>query len=150
MLIKIFQPAFFAREDTKTPLRFAAVSILVNIAASIILFQFIGYVGIAVGTVLAAWTNVGQLATRLWKQGDFAPDASLARVLPLTVMAALGMGVALWFGRAALEAPLAAALPVALATLLGLIAGGILVYFFLCQITGAARLSDLRRAMRRG
>ncbi|MBX3494344.1 MAG: lipid II flippase MurJ, partial [Parvibaculum sp.] len=62
----------------------------------------------------------------------------------------LGMGVALWFGRAALEAPLAAALPLALATLLGLIACGILVYFFLCQITGAARLSDLRRALRRG
>ncbi len=150
VLIKIFQPAFFARENTKTPLRFAAVSIVVNIAASIVLFQFIGYVGIAVGTVLAAWTNVGQLATRLWKRGDFAPDAQAARVLPLTVMAALGMGAALWFGRAALEAPLAAALPVALATLLGLIAGGALVYFFLCQVTGAATLAGLRRALRRG
>jgi putative peptidoglycan lipid II flippase len=150
VLIKIFQPAYFAREDTKTPLRFAAVSIVVNIAASILLFQFIGYVGIAVGTVLAAWTNVGQLGTRLWKRGDFAPDAQLARVLPLTVMAALGMGAALWFGRAALEAPLAATLPLALAALLGLIAGGTLVYFFLCQVTGAARLADLRRALRRG
>lgn len=150
VLIKIFQPAYFAREDTKTPLRFAAVSIVVNIVTSIVLFQFIGYVGIAVGTVLAAWTNVGQLGTRLWRRGDFAPDAQLARVLPLVVMAALGMGVSLWFGRAALEAPLAAALPLALSALLGLIAGGALVYFFLCQVTGAARLSDLRRALRRG
>ncbi|MBX3492099.1 MAG: lipid II flippase MurJ, partial [Parvibaculum sp.] len=62
----------------------------------------------------------------------------------------IGMGVTLWFGRAALEAPLAAALPLALATLLGLIAGGALVYFFLCQITGAATLAGLRRALRRG
>ncbi|MDO8837505.1 MAG: murein biosynthesis integral membrane protein MurJ [Parvibaculum sp.] len=150
VLIKIFQPAYFAREDTQTPLRFAAVSIIVNIAASIVLFQFIGYVGIAVGTVLSAWTNVGQLSFRLWRRGEFAADAALARALPLIVMAAAGMGAALWFGRDALEAPLAAALPVALATLLGLIMGGILVYFFLCQITGAARLSDLRRAFRRG
>ena len=150
VLIKIFQPAYFAREDTKTPLRFAAISIVVNIVTSIILFQFIGYVGIAVGTVLAAWVNVGQLVLRLRQRGDFAADAQLARTLPLVVLAAIGMGAALWFGLQALASFLALPLPGALATLLGLIVGGMLVYFFLCQVTGAARLSDLRRAFRRG
>ena len=46
-LIKVFQPGFYAREDTATPMRFAIVSVVVNIAASLALSQVFGHVGIA-------------------------------------------------------------------------------------------------------
>ncbi|MBC7103031.1 MAG: hypothetical protein H5U13_07380 [Parvibaculum sp.] len=39
--------------------------------------------------------------------------------------------------------------PLRFAALAALIAGGIIVYFSLCQITGAIRLADLRRAFTR-
>ena len=71
-------------------------------------------------------------------------------VLSKPWMAAAGMGVALWFGADALEAFLGDTLLVSLAALLALIGFGVVAFFFLCQITGAIRLGDLRRAFTRG
>lgn len=150
VLIKVFQPGFFAREDTKTPLRFAAISIAVNIATSIALFVPFGFAGIATGTTLAAWVNAGQLGWRLNRQGAFTPDVQLARRLPLILMGAGGMGATLWFGTDVLSPYLDDGLAISLAALMVLIGLGAIVFFFLCQITGAVRLGDLRRAFRRG
>ena len=149
VLIKVFQPAFFAREDTKTPLRFAAISIAVNIAVSLALFFPFGFAGIAAGTTVAAWTNTAQLSARLFRKGDFAPDQQLVRRLPLIVMASAGMGAALWFGADALAPFFENGLLVSIAALAALIASGVLVYGFLCEVTGASRLRDLRRAFTR-
>jgi putative peptidoglycan lipid II flippase len=150
VLIKVFQPAFFAREDTKTPLRFAAISIAVNIAVSIALFFPFGFAGIAAGTTIAAWTNTAQLSIRLFRKGDFAPDSQLARRLPLILMASAGMGAALWFGADALAPFFDMDLLTSIAALAALVAGGAIVYGFLCEVTGASRLADLRRAFTRG
>ncbi|ABS65202.1 integral membrane protein MviN [Parvibaculum lavamentivorans DS-1] len=150
VLNKVFSPAYFAREDTMTPLRFAAISIVVNIVTSFALFWYLGFIGIAIGTTLAAWVNTGQLAARLWRRKEFIVDAQLARRLPLTLMAALGMGATLWFGARALGSFFENGLLVSIGALFALIAGGALAYFFLCEITGATRLRDLRRAFTRG
>src|SRR5690606_22075386 len=123
VLIKVFQPAYFAREDTKTPLRFAAISIAVNIAVSIALFVPFGFAGIAAGTTIAAWTNTAQLSIRLFRKGEFAPDQQLARRLPLILMAAAGMGAALWFGADALAPFFENGLLVSIAALAALVAG---------------------------
>ena len=149
VLIKVFQPAFFAREDTKTPLRFAAISIAVNIVTSFALFFYFGFAGIATGTTLAAWVNAGQLGARLYARGEFAPDAVLARRLPLILLTSGGMGAVLWFGAEALTPFFEDDLLTSIGALALLIAGGVLVYFFLCQVTGAVRLGDLRRAFTR-
>ncbi|MDO9127994.1 MAG: murein biosynthesis integral membrane protein MurJ [Parvibaculum sp.] len=149
VLNKVFSPAYFAREDTMTPLRFAAISIVVNIVTSFTLFWYMGFVGIAIGTTVAAWVNTGQLGARLWRRKEFVIDAQLARRLPLTLMAAAGMGVALWFGSNALAPFFEMDLLTSIAALFALIAGGALVYFFLCQVTGAMRMGDLRRAFTR-
>ena len=58
VLIKVLQPGYFAREDTKTPMKMAGVTVLVNILISLTLFPFIGLVGIALATSIAAWVNV--------------------------------------------------------------------------------------------
>lgn len=150
VLNKIFSPGFYAREDTRTPLRLAAISIAVNIAASFFLFQFLNYVGIAIGTTLAAWINALQLGATLSRRGGFAPDAQLKRRLPLIALAAAGMGVALRLGAAHLEPHLAAGDGLRIPILTGLVLGGLVAYFMLCELTGAMRLVDLRRALSRG
>jgi putative peptidoglycan lipid II flippase len=58
VLIKVLQPGYFAREDTKSPMKMAGATVLVNIVFSLLLFPFIGHVGIAVATSIAAWVNV--------------------------------------------------------------------------------------------
>jgi len=58
VLIKVLQPGFFAREDTKSPMKMAGVTVAVNVVFSLALFPFYGHVGIAVATSIAAWVNV--------------------------------------------------------------------------------------------
>jgi putative peptidoglycan lipid II flippase len=146
---KVFSPAFFARENTWTPLKFAGASVAVNVAASFFLFQFIGFAGIAWGTTIAAWTNTIQLGFRLWRHGHFAPDAQLKQRLPLTLLASAGMGAVLWVGSLLLAPAFELHFLASVCVLAGLIGGGGLVYAGFCEFTGAARLADIRRAVRR-
>ena len=58
VLIKVLQPGYFARENTKSPMIMAGITVAVNIVVSLTLFPFIGLVGIALATSIAAWVNV--------------------------------------------------------------------------------------------
>ncbi len=63
VLVRVVAPTFYARGDTATPVRATIVSVIVNIALKIALVWGLnfGAVGIALGTALAAWVNVGML-----------------------------------------------------------------------------------------
>lgn len=149
VLNKVFSPGFYARQDTKTPLRFAAISIAVNIVSSFVLFQFFNFAGIAMGTTIAAWVNAGQLGLTLWRRGDFKPDAQLISRLPRILLAAAGMGLVL-YGGADYLAPLFELHALAsISVLAGLVMGGLVVYGLFCELTGATRFAEMRRALLR-
>ncbi|MGZ8364049.1 MAG: murein biosynthesis integral membrane protein MurJ, partial [Caulobacteraceae bacterium] len=71
VLQRILQPAFFARSDTRTPMRFSLISVGVNIALGLLLFYFIGVQGIAMATSIAAWVTVLQMGVSLHRRGDY-------------------------------------------------------------------------------
>ncbi|HET7714958.1 MAG TPA: murein biosynthesis integral membrane protein MurJ [Bauldia sp.] len=146
VLIKVFSPGFFAREDTRTPMWFAAISVAVNVAASLALFPFLAHVGIAIATSLSAWVNLALLVMVLHRRGHFAADAALKKRLPLILFAAVLMGLALtaamWLMASLLDSPsfLMRASAVGL-----LVVAGVVLFAVFCQLTGAA---DFRRAIR--
>jgi len=74
VMLKILTPAFFAREDTKTPMIFAAVSAIINVTLGVYLFFTIGFYGLALATSVAAWVNVICLAWLLLRDKSFTPD----------------------------------------------------------------------------
>lgn len=98
VLIKVFSPAYFAREDTKTPMRYAGISLTANTAGSIalfFLFRHLGWMphlGIAVATVVGGWLNAWLLWRGLKTRSHFVTDARTRRNLPRILLAALGMG----------------------------------------------------------
>jgi putative peptidoglycan lipid II flippase len=148
VMTKVFLPGFFAREDTATPMRYAGVSVAVNVVGSLILFPVLGHVGIAIATTLSGWTNAILLSASLIRRGHFRFDAALRRRGPLLLLATALMGAALYAANLAL-APLFEAGRGALthaAALAALIIIGALAYAAAAQITGAMRLSMLRRA----
>jgi putative peptidoglycan lipid II flippase len=152
VLIRVFLPGFFAREDTRTPMIYAGISAAVNIVGSLSLFFVIGHVGIAIATSLAAWTNAILLGTTLVRRGHFEPDAALRRRGALITVASGVMAVALWFGAFPLArffAPING-IPVQLGALGVLIAGGGIVYLAMAQITGAVNYRSLLRSVARG
>ena len=149
VLVKVYQPAFFAREDTVTPLKYAAVSVAVNIGFSLALFPALAHVGIALATAIAAWVNTGLLAWRLRRLGHHATDARLrGRSLRILLASAL-MGLALWLGAVGLDPWLDAGLGFKLGALLLLVFGGLAAFAGLALVTGAARLGELRSMLGR-
>jgi putative peptidoglycan lipid II flippase len=151
VLIRVFLPGFFAREDTRTPMYFAGISAMVNIAGSLILFFIIGHVGIAIATSLAAWTNALLLGTTLLRRKNFEPDANLRRRAALIALASVVMGAALWaatFPLSGLFAPAQSFLVQCLGLGL-LVAGGGIVYLAAIELTGAFSYKSLWRAVAR-
>jgi putative peptidoglycan lipid II flippase len=61
VLIKVLTPGFYARSDTKTPVRIALLAMLVNLIGNLALIGPFGHVGLALSTALSAWVNVGLL-----------------------------------------------------------------------------------------
>src|SRR5262245_35598086 len=91
VLIKAFTPGYFAREDTRTPMYFAAVSVIVNISIALTLFPSIGAPGIATASAIAGWVNALLLLGTLVRRGHWGSDRPLLRRIPRLMVAAATM-----------------------------------------------------------
>ena len=144
--IKVLQPAFFAREDTWTPMWTGALSMIVNVVAAILLFQVYGYVGIAVATSIAAWINTAQLIFILHRRKNLTIDVLMRKRLPLLALASVVMGVGVWLAAGWMARWLSEGPSIVrFAALVALVAGGAAVFAALCQVTGAVDFRLLRR-----
>jgi len=150
VLVKVFQPGFFARQDTRTPMWFAGIAVAVNIAGALVLFPFYYQVGIAIATTLSGWVNALLLGFTLFRRGHFQADAALVRRLPLLAVAALLMGIVVYFVWRLLRAWFTD--PELIVRLIGLgflVGAGVVVFGLFCQFTGAfdvrPYLAQLRR-----
>ncbi len=149
VLIKALSPGFFAREDTATPVQIGALATVCNIALAFALMQVLAHVGIALATACTAWLNAGLLAYVLHRRGGLKPDRRLKRMLPRLALASALMTAGL-VGAAGMMAPwLAAPGATRIAGVAALVVGGFGLFVLLAQVTGAARLSELRRMLAR-
>lgn len=156
VLNRILQTAFFARQDTKTPMRFALISVAVNIGLGIVLFYAIGFEGIAAATAIASWVNVAQMVWTLSQREHYAITRDTWSKIVRSLAASALMGGLLWCAalyRPQLEAPLAHfhhfGLGAKEITVLGLCAVAALLYPFALFAFGGLTLSDLRSALKR-
>ncbi|GAB4362418.1 MAG: murein biosynthesis integral membrane protein MurJ [Kiloniellaceae bacterium] len=150
VLVKILQPAFYAREDTMTPFRYSVVSVVANIVLSLLLFWQLRHVGIALATTLAAWLNTALLALSLRRFGFCRLDDRFRRRLPRILAASAGMGLALWGLRQATDPWLADSFAERAVALAILVAAGLAVYGALAFGLGAVSRADLAGSLRRG
>jgi putative peptidoglycan lipid II flippase len=125
VLVKALSPAFFAREDTWTPLLATLKGFVFAIALALLLGHYLGVAGIAIGLAFGAWSTAFSLIRQGATSFGLSLDADAWRRLPRIVVVALVMGGLLWLasGIAANTHGLAQA-----AILLALIAGGIATY----------------------
>jgi putative peptidoglycan lipid II flippase len=149
VLVKVLQPAFFAREDTVTPFKMAAATVAANVALSLALFWPLGHVGIALATALAAWLNTALLAVALRRRGFLTLDARLKGRLPRVALASLVMGLALWAAARWLGPWFEAALWWRIAGLAILVAGGLALYAGLAYGLHAVDRAELAALVKR-
>ena len=91
VMVKVLTPAYFARQDTMTPMRIAGICVVANLILNLILMWSLKHVGLALATALAAWLNTWLLARTLYRRGHFVPDSRLRRRLPRTLVATVVM-----------------------------------------------------------
>ena len=97
VVAKIAAPGFFARQDTRTPFHFAAISVFVNVVVSLTLFSWLAHIGLALATSVAAVVNGVLLVHGLLRRGDYAPTKALRHtVIVVLVSSALMAGALEW------------------------------------------------------
>ena len=83
---QLLNRAFFARQDTATPMRFGLISVAVNVAVGVSLFYLIGVPGVAAATTVAWWTNVAMMTATLVRRSHYRPaPLALARLVRIIV-----------------------------------------------------------------
>jgi putative peptidoglycan lipid II flippase len=106
-LVKVLLPGFYARQETRLPVRYAIIGLCTGMAASLALFAvhrrlgFEGaHVGLAVSTSLTAWVNAALLLRRLRRDGIYRPAPGWMRFSGQILLASLLMcGVVVWLDR---------------------------------------------------
>jgi putative peptidoglycan lipid II flippase len=156
VLARVLSPAFFARGDTKSPMRFALISVAVNIAAGVALFRLVGFQGIAAATSIAGWVNVGLMVSTLARRGVYRPGVAaggrLVRIAMAGATFALLLGTASHYREriegwlASLPVPVVGSKEVALLTVVA-VAG--LIYPALLFALRAITPAELKSVMRR-
>jgi len=149
VLQKVLQPLFFAREDTKSPFRYALVALVINAVLAMGLAPVVGYKSAAIGATVAGW---GMLICLWWGSRQFGEaarfDDQLLRRIPRIVGASLGMGVVIWIVGLALGVALGMAGWRYLA-LAAVLLAGVGSYALFGQLLGAFSLADFRKGVRK-
>jgi len=111
ILVKVLAPGYFARQDTKTPVKVGVIALLVNMVLNVVIvvpWVNAGYpgahTGLAAATAVSAFLNAGLLFRGLRRAGVLLPEPGMLRFL-LRVATACGvMGVLLIYNLPALPA----------------------------------------------
>lgn len=136
MMVKVLAPGYYARQDTRTPVKFGVIAMVSNMVLNIIFAIPYGYVGLAIATAISATLNAALLWFGLYKQGAYQVQEHSVSVLGRIVLAGLAMAFAL----AVLTPPLIEWAQLSLfdaaLKLFMLIAAGALFYTFILFISG--------------
>ena len=102
-LVKVLVPGFYARQETRLPVRYAIIGLVSGMTLSLCLFaahQALGFkgahVGLAISTSLTAWVNSMLLLRRLRRDGVYVPQAGWRRFAGIIAAATLAMGLVVW------------------------------------------------------
>jgi putative peptidoglycan lipid II flippase len=143
ILVKVLTPGFYARHDTKTPVRLAVISMAVNLVGNLIL------IGPPLATAIASTVNVVMLYRTLVNRGHFAADRRLRRRAWRLLLAALAMGVVLWALQGRVMPYVHGTWLARITALAVLVSAGGAVYAVATFVLGAFSLADLQFLRRR-
>ena len=149
VLIKTLTPAFFAREDTATPVKIAATAMVANVILAVTLMQFLAHVGIALATALSAWLNAAMLVVVLARRKHIDPDRQLILRLPRIALATAVMGIVVWQAAQSFEGLFNGPLWQRSGALALVVLGGATLFVLLAQACGATDFRELAAVFRR-
>ena len=147
ILVKVLAPGFYARQDLRTPVRIAIVTLIATQVMNAMFVRPLGHTGLALSIGLAACMNAALLWRGLVRRGSYQPGPGWPVFLAKLLLAVLAMGAAIWSLAPADAQWLALQVRpwLRVATLGGIVGAGVLVYFAMLGLLGF-RPADFRRS----
>ena len=90
--IKVLAPAFYARQDIRTPVKIAIGVLVATQLLNLVLVPWLGHAGLALSIGLGAWINAGLLLAGLLRRGAFEPQPGWGRFALQVLAANLALG----------------------------------------------------------
>ncbi|KAB7623144.1 murein biosynthesis integral membrane protein MurJ [Alkalilimnicola sp. S0819] len=141
ILVKVLAPGYFARQDTRTPVRFAAFSFLLNMVLSALAVYRLhdtayGHVGLASATVVAAGANAWMLFRGLRATGVYQPRDGWGLYAGRILLAVAAMAIVLYWPARELHSWLLADVWARVGRLLLWVSAGVVVYGAVLWLSG--------------
>lgn len=144
--IKVLAPGFYARQDTKTPVKIAVKAMVANMVLNLLFMYPLKHAGLALATSLAAWLNAGLLYHSLRAQGVFVPVPGWKQRMLRTAGATTVLVLVLFFGSQFVGDWLTLARSQKIFALLLLLLGGASCYFVTLFLLGVRKRDFLQSA----
>ena len=103
ILVKVLAPGFYARQDTKTPVKIGIIAMVSNMVMNVILVFPLAHAGLALATSLSAFLNAFLLFRILRREGVYTPEAGWTKLMLQVLLANLSMAALLWWGASDLQ-----------------------------------------------
>jgi putative peptidoglycan lipid II flippase len=149
VLVKVLTPGFYARQDTATPVKIAALVLIATVVLNFLLIPPFGIAGLASAIAICSWLNCLMLYVVLHRRGHFRIEGWLASRVARQLLACVGMAVALYAIRSAMPGWFSGSPGHRLAGVVALVGGGMAVYFPLVWLLGGTDKEELRALIRR-
>ena len=143
MFIKVLAPGYFARQDTRTPVRVGIIALVANLILNLALVVPLAHAGLALATSLAAFINAGLLYRGLRLGGHHRPRPGWGGFVVKVALANAAMVLFLIYMRGAEELWFEADLTTRILRLALLVVAGAIIYG-LCLAAAGVRPRHLR------
>ncbi|MDP3032824.1 MAG: murein biosynthesis integral membrane protein MurJ [Rhodocyclaceae bacterium] len=144
ILVKVLAPGFYARQNIKTPVKIALLTLVATQAMNLAFIVPFKHAGLALSIGLASCLNAGLLYYGLRKRRDYVPSPGWGSFLLKIILALAVLFATLWFGMGKEADWLVASALERVAWLSALVAAGSAAYFAVLWLLGF-RLSDFRQ-----
>lgn len=144
ILVKVLAPGFYARQDVRTPVKIALVTLAATQAMNLAFVFWLKHAGLALSIGLASCLNALLLWRGLHRNGSYVAAAGWGTFVAKLLVALVAMGVALWFATGNTDAWLSMAAREKVLRLAAVVVTGVVVYFGCLGALGF-RLADFRR-----
>lgn len=101
--VRVLSPGFFARNDTRTPVRAGVIAMMVNAVLAVVFAFFWQHVGLAAAISVAAYANAGLLYFWLRRDNAYQPEKGWPMFIFRVAIASLIMGMVLWWHSPSLQ-----------------------------------------------
>lgn len=149
VLVKVITPGFYARQDTATPVKTAAIVLIANVVLNFALIPPFGIYGLAAAIAICSWLNCLMLYVILRRRGHFRIESWLWSRIARQLLAGGVMVAALWGVRELLADFFAGSIGERLIAVGAVCGVGAIVYFGTALVVGGMDRQGLALILRR-